>query len=153
MTMFMAMNVGATAMVARYKGAGNQKKADEVLRQALLMTFVLGCVFAVIGFIATPWLIKFMGASEDHVLQAGVDYLRIQMIGLPGLALIGLLRLTIRRLILILRLRIRLLFLLLFLFAHRVFRVSRMDIGILHTCQLLLIHGKCGGGQIHVGRV
>lgn len=51
MTMFMAMNVGATAMVARYKGAGNQKKADEVLRQALLMTFVLGCVFAVIGFI------------------------------------------------------------------------------------------------------
>lgn len=51
MTMFMAMNVGATAMVARYKGAGNQKKADEVLRQALLMTFVLGCVFALIGFI------------------------------------------------------------------------------------------------------
>ena len=87
MTMFMAMNVGATAMVARYKGAGNQKKADEVLRQALLMTFVLGCVFAVIGFIAAPWLIKFMGASEDHVLQGGVDYLRIQMIGLPGLAL------------------------------------------------------------------
>ena len=40
MTMFMAMNVGATAMVARYKGAGNQKKADEVLRQALLMTFI-----------------------------------------------------------------------------------------------------------------
>lgn len=96
MTMFMAMNVGATAMVARYKGAGNQKKADEVLRQALLMTFVLGCVFALIGFIAAPWLIKFMGASEDHVLQAGVDYLRIQMIGLPGLALTSTITATLR---------------------------------------------------------
>ena len=96
MTMFMAMNVGATAMVARYKGAGNQKKADEVLRQALLMTFVLGCVFAVIGFIAAPWLIKFMGASEDHVLRGGVDYLRIQMIGLPGLALTSTITATLR---------------------------------------------------------
>lgn len=96
MTMFMAMNVGATAMVARYKGAGNQKKADEVLRQALLMTFVLGCVFAVIGFITAPWLIKFMGASEDHVLQGGVDYLRIQMIGLPGLALTSTITATLR---------------------------------------------------------
>lgn len=78
MTMFMAMNVGATAMVARYKGAGDQKRANEILRQGLLMTFVLGMVFSVIGFITAPWLIKFMGASEAHVLEASVTYLRIQ---------------------------------------------------------------------------
>lgn len=96
MTMFMAMNVGATAMVARYKGAGNQKKADEVLRQALLMTFVIGMVFAVVGFITAPWLIKFMGASEAHVLEASVSYLRIQMIGLPGLALTSTITATLR---------------------------------------------------------
>lgn len=96
MTMFMAMNVGATAMVARYKGAGNQKKADEVLRQALLMTFVLGTVFAVVGFITAPWLIKFMGANEEHVLAASVSYLRIQMIGLPGIALTSTITATLR---------------------------------------------------------
>lgn len=96
MTMFMAMNVGATAMVARYKGAGNQKKADEVLRQALLMTFVIGMVFAVVGFITAPWLIKFMGATEAHVLEASVSYLRIQMIGLPGLALTSTITATLR---------------------------------------------------------
>ena len=96
MTMFMAMNVGATAMVARYKGADNQKKADEVLRQALLMTFVIGMVFAVVGFITAPWLIKFMGATEAHVLEASVSYLRIQMIGLPGLALTSTITATLR---------------------------------------------------------
>lgn len=96
MTMFMAMNVGATAMVARYKGAGNQKKADEVLRQALLMTFVIGMVFAVVGYITAPWLIKFMGATEAHVLEASVSYLRIQMIGLPGLALTSTITATLR---------------------------------------------------------
>lgn len=96
MTMFMAMNVGATAMVARYKGAGDQKKANEILRQGLLMTFVLGMVFSVIGFITAPWLIKFMGASEAHVLEASVTYLRIQMIGLPGLALTSTITATLR---------------------------------------------------------
>ena len=96
MTMFMAMNVGATAMVARYKGAGNQKKADEVLRQALLMTLVIGTVFSLVGYIAAPWLIRFMGASEAHVLEASVSYLRIQMIGLPGLALTSTITATLR---------------------------------------------------------
>ena len=96
MTMFMAMNVGATAMVARYKGAGDQKRANEILRQGLLMTFVLGMVFSVIGFITAPWLIKFMGASEAHVLEASVTYLRIQMIGLPGLALTSTITATLR---------------------------------------------------------
>lgn len=42
MTIFQAMNVGATAMVARYKGAGRPDKANLVMRQALMMTF-LGC--------------------------------------------------------------------------------------------------------------
>lgn len=37
-----------------------------------------------------------MGASEDHVLRGGVDYLRIQMIGLPGLALTSTITATLR---------------------------------------------------------
>ena len=40
MTAFMALNVGATAMVARYKGAGKPEKANLIMRQAFLMTFV-----------------------------------------------------------------------------------------------------------------
>ena len=87
MTMIQALNVGATAMVARYKGADRQEKANEILRQALLLTFLIGMFFSVIGFIAAPWLISFMGAEEGQVMQGAIDYLRIQMIGLPGLAL------------------------------------------------------------------
>ena len=87
MTMIQALNVGATAMVARYKGADRQEKANEILRQALLLTFLIGMFFSVIGFIAAPWLIAFMGAEEGQVMQGAIDYLRIQMIGMPGLAL------------------------------------------------------------------
>ena len=87
MTMIQALNVGATAMVARYKGAGDQHKANEILRQAMLLSLFIGCFFAVVGYMASPWLISFMGAEEANVLQGGIDYLRIQMIGLPGLAI------------------------------------------------------------------
>ena len=50
MTMFMAMNVGATAMVARYRGAGDAKKANEILRQALLLTFALSLAASIVGY-------------------------------------------------------------------------------------------------------
>ncbi len=37
MTMVMAMNVGATALVAQSKGAGNKDKANVYMRQAMIM--------------------------------------------------------------------------------------------------------------------
>ena len=47
MTMFQAMNVGATALVARHKGASQQNKANLILRQALLLTLVLSLIVGV----------------------------------------------------------------------------------------------------------
>ena len=53
MTMFNAMNGGVTAMVARYRGAGEQDKANMIMRQGILMTFVLSAIASVIGYIFT----------------------------------------------------------------------------------------------------
>ena len=96
MTLFMSMNVGATALVARYKGEGNQEKANNVLRQALLMTFCLSVVGSVIGYIFAEPLVKFMGAEEGITLANGVDYFRIQMIGFVFLALTSTMTATLR---------------------------------------------------------
>ena len=78
MTMFMAMNVGATAMVARYKGSGEAEKANTVLRQAMLLTFVLSAISSVVGFFASETLIQFMGAADAETLAGGTVYLQIQ---------------------------------------------------------------------------
>jgi len=51
MTMFMAMNVGATAMVARYRGAGEQEKANNIMRQALMMTLLFALISSVLGYL------------------------------------------------------------------------------------------------------
>jgi putative MATE family efflux protein len=87
MMLFMAMNVGSTAMIARYRGAGNVEKANLVLRQALLITFVCGAVGSLLGYIFAEDLIRFMGAPDAAVLEGGTVYFRWQCIGLLGLAL------------------------------------------------------------------
>lgn len=87
MTMFMAMNVGATALVARYKGAGMQEKANLVMRQAMLLTLILSVLSAVLGFIFAEPLVKFMGATDAQTLAGGTSYLKIQAIGIVSVAL------------------------------------------------------------------
>jgi putative MATE family efflux protein len=87
MMLFMSMNVGATAMIARNRGAGNIEKANTVLRQALLITFLCGAVSSLAGYIFAEDLIRFMGAPDSASLAGGTIYFRVQCIGLLGLAL------------------------------------------------------------------
>ena len=87
MILFMSMNVGATAMVARYKGAGEQKKANLIMRQALLITLVFAIVSSSIGYIFSKQLIIFMGAPDAKTLASGTAYLKIQMVGFTFMAL------------------------------------------------------------------
>lgn len=87
MTMFMSMNVGATAMIARYRGAGEREKANKIMRQALLITFVFGILSSVLGFLFAEPMIRFMGGKEQEVIGGAVEYLRIQMIGFVFMAM------------------------------------------------------------------
>lgn len=80
MTLVMALNVGATSMVARHKGAGRPDKANLVMRQALLMNFIIAVAMTIIGVAAAEPLVVFMGAQVDTVRDATV-YLQIQMAG------------------------------------------------------------------------
>lgn len=96
MTMFIAMNVGATAMVARYRGAGEPKKANEILRQALFLTFVLSLVSSIVGYIFAEDMVRFMGAADPETLAGGTVYLKIQMVGLVPLALTSTFTATLR---------------------------------------------------------
>jgi putative MATE family efflux protein len=96
MAMFMAMNVGATAMVARCKGAGNPKRANLILRQAMMMTFFLSSLAALLGYLFAEQLIILMGASDPLVLSGGAIYFKIQMAGLPLLALTATATATLR---------------------------------------------------------
>jgi Na+-driven multidrug efflux pump len=79
MTAVMAMNVGATALIAQAKGAGDQKAAKLILRQAIAMNFLLAVIFSVIGFFTSRAMVSFMGDEDQQTLEGGTIFLQIQM--------------------------------------------------------------------------
>ncbi len=88
-TLIMALNTGATAVVARARGAGEHERANQILKQALFFTLVLSFASSVAGYFLSEPLIRFMsaGGMADKTIADGVDYLRIQFIAFMPLAL------------------------------------------------------------------
>ena len=80
MTLIMSLNVGATAMVARHKGAGNKEKAFLILRQSLMLNTIIAVLMTVIGIWAAEPLVIFIGAQEDTVKDA-TNYMQIKIAG------------------------------------------------------------------------
>jgi len=83
MTMVIAMNVGTTAVVARSRGQQDQKKANQVFKQAMLLNLIMSIGLMLVGLACSEWLIRFMSASgiAEQTLQYGVEYLNIQLYG------------------------------------------------------------------------
>ena len=90
MTMIIALNVGATALVARFRGQQDRARASEVLRQSLVLNLILSAAFMCIGLLGSRWLIRFMsggGAITEQTLALGVEYFDIQLYGFVPLCI------------------------------------------------------------------
>ncbi|NLT58577.1 MAG: MATE family efflux transporter [Clostridiales bacterium] len=86
-TVFMALNVGNTAMVARYRGAGNFEMAKKTLRQSVMINFTIGLICSIIGYFYAEPLVRFMGASTPQTVEWATAYLKVQMIGLLSISM------------------------------------------------------------------
>ncbi len=77
-----ALATGTTAVVARRKGAGDQKSANACLTQSMYLMTVLGFVMALLGyFLAEPFM-NLAGANEE-TMEMAVTYFQIIALGLP----------------------------------------------------------------------
>lgn len=82
-SVFAAISVGTTALVARFIGAKQERSASDVMRNSLIIAMLLAGLMGVLGFVFARPIIVFMGAQEN-VVDLGVAYVRYLM---PGLAL------------------------------------------------------------------
>lgn len=82
LSIFMALNVGLTSVIARRKGQNNQKGANSILSQILTICTGLSIVIAMLGAIFAKPLLIFAGANEE-ILGSAVAYFKILMIGIP----------------------------------------------------------------------
>lgn len=73
---FVALNVGATALVARNVGANRLLEARNYARQSIMMTIPLGLVLSVLAVYLAPRIIHFMG-GRGETLRLGSIYFAI----------------------------------------------------------------------------
>ncbi len=81
LSLVQALNVGGTAMVSRYLGAGKTDRLETTLKHVMLLNlFVLAIPLSIFGIVFAESIMVFMGAEAD-TLQAGQNYFRIIMVG------------------------------------------------------------------------
>ena len=77
----LSLNIGVTAVIARYKGAGDRQGANRCFRQALLLSLAVSLAPALLaGLFANP-LLRLAGASSEFLADS-IAYFRIMLTGL-----------------------------------------------------------------------
>ena len=75
-SVFQALNVGTTALVARFIGMGRSEDASKTLKQTFAVTLLLGLIVSCFAGFAAPYILKFMGA-EPNVIEVGTPYFQV----------------------------------------------------------------------------
>ena len=77
-----ALNIGATAMVARYIGAGEEDRIESVVRHVILLTQVFLVIpMFILALVYSEEIMSFLGAHDDTLFY-GLNYFRVIVIGL-----------------------------------------------------------------------
>lgn len=80
LSVFSAINVGTTTLVAWHVGAKKLRDAQDVARTSLRMNLVSGIIMTVFGMIMAKPIVLFMGGDEK-VMSLAIDYYNILVVG------------------------------------------------------------------------
>lgn len=78
----MGLSTAGVSLVSQHTGAGGSEKAEEAAGQVFGFLIILGAVTALIGFFASPHILRLLGTPEDTFPHA-VSYLRIVSLSMP----------------------------------------------------------------------
>jgi putative MATE family efflux protein len=74
-SLFSAIGVGSTALVARRIGAKESAAAGDVARQSVLLALAIGVLVALVLWTGAPFFLGWLGAAPD-VIELGTAYMR-----------------------------------------------------------------------------
>lgn len=84
--LFLGISLGANVLIARRLGGWRLKEASEAIHTTVLMALVTGLFILVVGEILAGPLMVWMGVP-NQVRAASEFYLRIYLLGMPGMTL------------------------------------------------------------------
>lgn len=81
LSLVQALNIGATAMIARYIGGHREDRVESVVKHIILLTQIfLALPIVILSISFAPSFMKFLGAHGDTI-SIGSTYFRIIMLG------------------------------------------------------------------------
>lgn len=83
LSIFFALNIGTTAIIARRRGEERRDDANRTLRSMLVVIFGLSLVLTVFAVLFAPQLMRFAGAIEGETLESSAIYFRIIITAVP----------------------------------------------------------------------
>lgn len=86
--LFVSTAIGVTAatiaLVSQHVGAGNDRRADEVVAQTTLLALAVSAVLAIVGFLFRHRLLRWIGADQDPLVFAdALAYIEVIFLTLP----------------------------------------------------------------------
>ena len=78
----MGLTAATIALVSQHVGAGNDRRADRVVSQTVLLATVISIVLAAIGLLSRHWLLYWIGA-RDQVYVEALAYIEVIFLTLP----------------------------------------------------------------------
>ncbi|WP_115862446.1 MATE family efflux transporter [Halorussus litoreus] len=78
----MGLTAASVALVSQHVGAGEDREADNVVAQTLLLTIVVALVLAVLGYVFRHPLLVALGA-DGAVYAMSLDYLEVLFVSIP----------------------------------------------------------------------
>lgn len=76
------VSVAGTSILSQLVGASEYEEANKYASQLVALSFIISLVFAISGYILSPYIIKLMGGTGD-LAKYGNIYLRISFLGFP----------------------------------------------------------------------
>ncbi len=62
-----ALNIGGTALIARYFGAGKHDRMENVMKHVMIISMILSAPLALAAFVYSDQIMTFMGAQPDTI--------------------------------------------------------------------------------------
>ncbi|NLF26720.1 MAG: MATE family efflux transporter [Clostridiales bacterium] len=84
---FVALNTGVTAIVARRRGEGRRADANLTLRNAIVVALILIAAIMLLGYPLSERFMRLAGGEEGRTLEDATAYFRILMLSVPVNAL------------------------------------------------------------------
>ena len=81
--LFMGLSVGAGVSVAHHVGAEEYGEVKRVIHTAIPVSFILGIVVSIVGFIFAPDMLRLMD-NPENVIEHSTLYIRIIFLGIPA---------------------------------------------------------------------